>query len=109
MYFNKKYKREGSLFQGIFKAIDIEEDNYLLWVSRYIHRNPDNFKTYPYSSYEDYIGERRTEWVHADHILDYLSKNALRKIRNYQQFVSESTNDGVDLSPILLEGDGPKK
>lgn len=29
MLFNKKYERVGPLFQGAFKAIDIEEDNYL--------------------------------------------------------------------------------
>jgi len=50
MYFNKKYKRVGSLFQGIFKAIDIDNDNYLLWLTRYIHRNSMDYQNHPYSS-----------------------------------------------------------
>jgi len=40
MYFNKKYKREGSLFQGVYKAILVENNEYLIHLSRYIHLNP---------------------------------------------------------------------
>lgn len=39
-YFNKKYKRDGSLMQGKFKAVDITSDELLIHVSRYIHLNP---------------------------------------------------------------------
>ncbi|MBU3910976.1 MAG: transposase [Candidatus Omnitrophica bacterium] len=40
MYFNKKNKRSGALFQGTFKAIAIESERYLMEISRYIHLNP---------------------------------------------------------------------
>lgn len=40
MYFNKKYDRVGSLFQGTYKAALIDRDEYLLHLSRYIHLNP---------------------------------------------------------------------
>jgi putative transposase len=40
MYFNKKYERSGVLFQGKFKAIRIEREEYLLHLCRYIHLNP---------------------------------------------------------------------
>jgi len=39
-YFNKRYKRNGVLFQGVFKAKHISTDEYLLHLSRYIHLNP---------------------------------------------------------------------
>jgi putative transposase len=39
-YFNVKRKRAGHLFQGRFKAILIEADEYALELSRYIHLNP---------------------------------------------------------------------
>ncbi len=39
MYFNKKYKRSGALFQGTFKAIHIDSDDYLLYLSAYINKN----------------------------------------------------------------------
>jgi len=76
MYFNKKNKRNGALFQGRFKAIQIESDEYLMHLSRYIHINPveliepgwkeneiknwsktnEFLENYRWSSYLDYIG-----------------------------------------------------
>ena len=60
--FNKKYKRVGHLFQGRFKSILIEKENYLLELSRYIALNPlrsnivKDPKDWPYSSYSQTIG-----------------------------------------------------
>src|SRR3989344_8907196 len=39
MYFNKKYKRVGKLFQGHYKAVLVSDDRQLLHLSRYIHLN----------------------------------------------------------------------
>ena len=38
--FNKKYGRSGHLFQGRYKAILVEADEYAAELSRYIHLNP---------------------------------------------------------------------
>ncbi|KKU87803.1 MAG: hypothetical protein UY16_C0018G0008 [Candidatus Gottesmanbacteria bacterium GW2011_GWA2_47_9] len=105
MYFNKKYKRVGPLFQSVFKAVDIEEDNYLLWVSRYIHRNPIDFATNAYSSYRDYLGKRNTEWLNTKLILDYFSSSIFRKINSYQRFVDDVEDEPIDLSSLILEDD----
>jgi putative transposase len=79
MYFNKKYKRTGGLFEGKFKSQHIDTDKYLKYVFSYIHLNPikliepkwkkDGIKniqkaikylqTYQYSSYLDYLNENR--------------------------------------------------
>ena len=40
IYFNRKYRRSGSLFQGRYKATNVIDRNYLLDLSRYIHKNP---------------------------------------------------------------------
>ena len=40
MYFNKKYERTGSLFEGKFKSEHVREDNYLKYLFSYIHLNP---------------------------------------------------------------------
>lgn len=74
--------------------------------SRYIHRNPDDFTAYAYSSYGDYSGTRQTDWVNTTVILNYFLGNAPRKTKNYQQFVDESVNEPIDLSSVVLEGDG---
>lgn len=38
-YFNKKYQRSGSLFQGTFKANHIDSNDYLLYASAYVNLN----------------------------------------------------------------------
>ncbi len=50
MYFNRRYKRVGHLFQGAYKASQIVNEPYILHISRYIHMNPDDHKSWPYSN-----------------------------------------------------------
>ncbi len=79
MYYNKKYKRTGSLFEGKFKAEHVDTDVYLKYIFSYIHLNPikliypkwkkegiTNKKealhyldSYEYSSYRDFLGKDR--------------------------------------------------
>jgi REP element-mobilizing transposase RayT len=81
MYFNKKYKRTGHLFQGRFEAIHAGTDTYLKYLYSYIHlnpvkmidpgwkergiTNPEKAKAflaqYKYSSLADYQGIKRPE------------------------------------------------
>lgn len=61
MYFNTKYQRSGTLFQGKFKSKQTGEDRYLKYLLSYIHLNPSKYATYPYSSYFDFIGKERPE------------------------------------------------
>lgn len=99
MYFNKKYNRIGPLFQGVFKAVNIDNDDYLLWVCRYIHRNPDNFRNYPYSSYEEYLGRRNTSWINTKIILDYFSNDPLKKKENFVEFTEDVKNESsIDIN-----------
>jgi len=39
-YFNRKHRKVGHLFQGRYKAIVCDKDEYLLSLVRYIHLNP---------------------------------------------------------------------
>ena len=57
-YFNKKYKHIGHLFQGRFKAKLIDSDEYLMYLSAYIHNNPINPLTYEFSSFQEILGMR---------------------------------------------------
>ena len=79
MYFNKKHKRTGGLFEGKFKSQYIGIDRYMKYIFSYIHLNPIKLiepgwkekgikniknaikylKTYQYSSYVDYLNENR--------------------------------------------------
>ena len=96
MYFNKKYKRIGPLFQSVYKAVMVTTDEQLKHLTRYIHRNPihkGSYKeipsrilaTYQYSSYPEFLGLRTTEWIHAEKILAYFGNNT----QSYQSFVED--------------------
>jgi hypothetical protein len=62
---NKRYGRVGSLFQGRFKAIHVDRDEYLVHLSRYLHLNPvaaglvSRPEDWEYSSYREYLGLRQ--------------------------------------------------
>lgn len=71
MYFNKKYKRVGPLFQGVYKASMILNEGYLLHISRYIHMNPRRYKTYYYSSLRYYTQVRgEPRWLKPQRVLN---------------------------------------
>ncbi len=61
---NKRYDRVGALFQGAFQAKHVDENNYLVHLSRYIHLNPvmaglvERPEDWEFSSYREYIGLR---------------------------------------------------
>lgn len=61
--FNIIQGRDGPIFRGRYKAILIDEESYLLQVSRYIHLNPVEAKIvknafdYTWSSYNAFINE----------------------------------------------------
>lgn len=63
-YFNKKYKRTGTLLQNRFKSKNVEDQRYFLEVCRYIHQNPENAgmaktEDYKWSSYNEYLGKEK--------------------------------------------------
>lgn len=70
MYFNKKYKRVGPLFQSRFRASLISNDAYLQHVSRYIHLNPVDYQKWEFSSLPYYLGQKQASWVDPNLVLD---------------------------------------
>lgn len=82
MYFNFKYKHQGTIFQGVFKASRIADESYLQHISRYIHMNPRAYITYPWSSVSYYLGEASPEWLKTDSINDMTPAQ-------YRQFLNE--------------------
>ena len=99
-YFNTKYVRVGPLFQGKFKAVLVENDQYLLHLSRYIHLNPmrsdlisrNSLIEYPYSSYAEYLGIRQTVWIKSESVLEYFKdakKTFFTNMLSYQSFIED--------------------
>lgn len=101
MYFNRKHKRVGVLFQDHYKALRVATDEQLLHLSRYIHNNPSKLasqggplQNYMYSSYQDYLGLRHTSWVASNMVLDYFKNNTGSD--SYQSFV-EGNDEGANV------------
>jgi len=99
IYFNIKRKRTGHLFQGRFKAILIEADEYLTELSRYIHLNPvrieivEKPEEYQWSSYRSYVGHSKPpEWLMTGFILGCFAKKAVDAQSQYRTFVEDRLN-----------------
>lgn len=98
--FNRRTGRDGALFRGRYKAILVDADNYLLAVSRYIHRNPleagvvQYLDRYVNSSYPAYLGQRpRPEWLRTETVLGLLGSRG--SARRYRALVEQDGQDEV--------------
>jgi len=83
-YFNKKYRRSGSLFESRYKASMISDDSYLEHISRYIHLNPRQWRDYEYSSLPYYLQRDEVSWVRPKRILELFGSP-----EEYLEFVSD--------------------
>ncbi len=121
MYFNKKHKRTGGLFEGPFKAKHADTDEYLKYLFAYIHLNPvkiidpewkengitdrgkakEYLSEYGFSSYLDYMSDtKREEGV-------ILSKQAFPEyftdIKEFDEFI----NEWMDYQNVAIVGEKP--
>lgn len=105
-HYNDKYKRSGSLFQGSYKAITIDSNEYLLHLSAYvntnnfIHEYSDN-NDWEYSSLPDYLGKRNSDIVTKNIILDQL-----KNINDYSLYLKTSAQyfkDKKELREYIIE------
>ena len=106
-YFNFKYDRNGSLFQGPFKAIHITTDEHLVYLSGYINGNAEIHKIFkaenwPWSSYKDFLGIRKGKLCQKKVIL-----NQFKNIIEYQDLaniiIKESRQRKAEIKKYLLE------
>ena len=100
-YFNVKYTRCGSVFQGRYKSIPVQTRGYFLRVLRYIHQNPVEaglckfLAEYPWSSYQDYFGHRELEIcpVQTKYALELLDSDTLKAFHQKKE-VNAATLEG---------------
>jgi len=101
--FNRKHSRVGHLFQGRYKSILVDKDNYLLELSRYIVLNPvrargmvDSPEEWQWSSYNETIGKRASsDWLETDALLLMFAKNRKTAIKKYMEFVAQGRGVAV--------------
>lgn len=104
-YYNRKYKRNGHLFQDRFKSKVVNSTSYLLNLSAYIHNNPcqihgyeNSIEEYPYSSLGMYLGLRKNflSLVEEDFVISKFNENKFKAKTQYLIFVKRSTDTIIE-------------
>jgi len=106
IYYNVKRNHTGHLFQGRYKAIVVEADQYALELSRYVHLNPvragivDAPEDYRWSSYSSYIGiHQRPPWLDISFIMAMFGADLSVGQQRYRAFVEDLIGKEYD-SPL---------
>jgi REP element-mobilizing transposase RayT len=98
--YNRLKRIDGPLFRGRYKGILVSQDEYLLQLSRYIHRNPiettipmvERLKDYPWSSYPAFVGLREPEnWL--DVALTYQFLKHPNPFEGYRHYVMRGVDE----------------
>ncbi|MCB1215580.1 MAG: transposase [Deltaproteobacteria bacterium] len=99
--FNRRHGRDGPLFRGRYKAILVEQEEYLSQLVRYIHLNPIKAnlavspQDYAYSSHRSYLSLKKPPaWLNVN-----LVRDNFKGRKAFSQFINSSSEDG--LSKIL--------
>jgi len=94
-YYRKRYTYFGHFWQGRYKSLIIDKDEYLIACGRYIELNPVRAKIvkepedYRYSSYNLYAHGREDGLADLDPLYVDLGKTTKRRQENYRKFVQE--------------------
>jgi REP element-mobilizing transposase RayT len=111
--FNRRNARTGHVFQGRFKSLLIEADEYLVSLSRYIHLNPIRtrqfkaadfqeksayLKTYPWSSFAGYCYLRkRNKTIDYGWLLStYYGGDSAKGRQLYRQYVYDAMGAEIE-------------
>ena len=103
VYFNRRHRRHGHLFQNRYKSILCQEDAYLKELVRYIHLNPLRAKLvadykqlsrYRFSGHSILMGKDKNDWQDAEYILGLFDKTKSKARRLYSSFVKKGIEDG---------------
>jgi putative transposase len=91
---NRKYRKDGTLFKGRYKAMLIEKEQYQLEVIRYIHRNPlkaklvQRMEDHPWTSHRAYLqAAHQPPWLEKDSILQEFGTDREQAQRAFCAFV----------------------
>jgi len=102
-YFNIKRNRSGHLFQGRFKGILVDKDEYCKELSRYIHLNPVRagmVKTaleYLWSSYRYFVETgKKPKWLKTELVLEDFGGEGGRGYRRYREYVEKGAGKEIE-------------
>jgi len=105
-YYNTKRKRAGPLYQGRYKAILVQQDEYLHYLSRYIHLNPvranivkdpGEYRWSSYSYFSSNNSPSTPRWLNTAFILSMFDNNISKAKRLYETFVMDGIGNEKDV------------
>ena len=111
IYFNRRHKRHGQLFQNRYKSIICQEDTYLQELVRYIHLNSLRAKVvkdlneldkYPYCGHSVIMGVVKREWQDTEYVLGYFGKRIGSSRKKYRSYLEKGISMGR--KPELVGG-----
>ena len=103
VWFNKKYRRHGQLFQNRYKSILCQEDSYLKELVRYIHLNAlrtgdvkgmKNLDKHPWCGHSVLMNNIEREWQNVDYIYGLFSDEKRIARIKYREFVKKGIPQG---------------
>lgn len=105
-YFNKKYTRSGSLFQGPFKAIHVNNNDYLLWLCGYVNGNIEIHKittaeNYKWSSFKTLLQSEENKILGNTDIITS-QFNDSQEFKNFVKKIIKKSKERKDLEKYLL-------
>lgn len=98
-YLNRRKNRTGHVFQGRYKALLIDADNYLLELVRYIHCNPvraglvQSPDQYPWSSHRAYLSLETVSWLTTEWILSQFASREKKARMMYSAFILDGMHE----------------
>jgi len=101
--YNRLHGYDGNLFRGRYKAILVEEDNYLLELVRYIHRNPlragiaTTIEQYQWSSHHSYLSAEKSNWIYKEFILKMFSNDYKQSYHAYLEFLAKEDSEEISM------------
>lgn len=94
--FNRRHHRAGHLFQGRYKSIVVDRENYLLELCRYVALNPvrakmvEKIEEWPWGSYRATSGlGKAPDWLDTAWVLSQFGSTRSTAQAAYRQFVAE--------------------
>lgn len=103
LWYNRKHRRHGHLFQNRFKSILCQEDAYLLELVRYIHLNPiranlvkdlDELDRYPFCGHGVLMGKLKKPWQETHGVLGMFGEKLGTSRQAYRVFVERGIAEG---------------
>ncbi len=101
--FNRRHRRHGHLVQNRYRSIVVEEEPYLLELTRYIHLNPcraglvrelAQLDRYPWTGHSALLGRVSRPWQAVEEVLGQFGATRRVAQRRYRAFVAAGVGQG---------------